>query len=132
MTEQSDQMRRWLRVVEDVQSDAAGGVVRARSPLDLWRLSEVKQASARWLQFTMAVDVNNLRADVLRELGRETMVIRANVDEMPALRSDAASSRGREDFLAMAMFFLCNAAVETEPDAEVEGLPAYAWPTWIR
>lgn len=132
MSEQSDQMRHWLRVVEGVQSDAAGGVVRARSPLDLWRLSEVKQVSSRWLQFTMAVDENNLRADVLRGLGRETMVIRANVDEMPALRSHDAMSRGRQDFLAMAMFFLCNAAVESEPDAEVEGRPAYAWPTWIR
>lgn len=132
MIEPSGQMQHWLRVVEGVQTDAAGGVVRRRSPLDLWRLSGVKQVSASWFEFTMEVDTDNLRAGRLEALGRRVMVIRANASRMPALRNEAGYERARENFLAMAMFFLTTAAVETAPDAEVEELPAYVWPTWIR
>ena len=131
MSEQSDQMRHWLRVVEGVQSDASGGVVRARSPLDLWRLRGVKQVNATWFEFTVEVDPENVRWVQLEALGRQTMVVRANAQRMPMIRSESAEVRGRRDFLAMAMFFLCTAAVETAPDAVVDGLPAYVWPTWI-
>lgn len=132
MEQMSGPMRHWLRVVEGVQADAAGGVVRRRSPLDLWRLSGVRQINDTWFEFTMEVDTDNLRAGQLEALGRRVMVIRANASRMPALRNEAGYERARENFLAMAMFFLTTAAVETAPDAEVEELPAYVWPTWIR
>lgn len=133
MVEQtSGPMQHWLRVVEGVQADAAGGVVRRGSPLDLWRLSGVRQINDTWFEFTMEVDADNLRAGRLEALGRQVVVIRANAARMPALRNEAGDERGRENFLAMAMFFLAVDAVETEPAAVVEGRPAYVWPTWIR
>ena len=132
MSEQSDQMRQWLRVVEGVQTDAEGEVVSRRSPLDLWRLSGVKRINDTWFEFTVEVDSEHLRSAQLEELGRRRMVVRANAHRMPALRGETAEARGKQDFLAMAMFFLCNAAVETAPDAIVDDLPAYMWPTWIR
>lgn len=132
MSTQSDAMQHWLRVVEGVQADAAGDVVRRGSPLDLWRLSGVRQINETWFEFTMEVDPDNVRAERLEALGRRVVVIRANAARMPALRDEAGYERGRENFLAMAMFFLTTAAVETVPDAMVEGKPAYVWPTWIR
>lgn len=132
MSTQSDAMQHWLRVVEGVQADAAGDVVRRGSPLDLWRLSGVRQINETWFEFTMEVDPDNVRAERLEALGRRVVVIRANAARMPALRDEAGYERGRENFLAIAMFFLTTAAVETAPDAMVEGKPAYVWPTWIR
>lgn len=132
MCEQSDQMRHWLRVVEGVQTDTAGDVVRRQSPLDLWKLSGVKQINDTWFEFTVEVDSEHLRSTRLEGLGRRTMVVRANAQRMPAIRSESDETRAKQDFLAMAMIFLCTAAVETSPDAIVDGLPAYAWPTWIR
>jgi len=132
VSEQSDQMRQWLSVVEGVQSDAEGEVVSRRSPLDLWRLSAVKQINDTWFEFRIEVDSEHLRSAQLEALGRRTIVVRANANRMPSLRSETAKTKGRLDFLAMALIFLCNAAVETAPDAIVDDLPAYVWPTWIR
>lgn len=130
MAEQCEQMQRWLRVIERIRDDARGGVVLERCSLDLWRLSGVRQVNATWLEFVMEVDEQNMRAEQLWELGRGTMVIRANVREMPAVKDCADEVRARQDFLAMALFFLAKEAVDKEPDAHVGGVPAYVWPTW--
>ena len=127
----SDQMSHWKRLLEDLQEQADGGVVRRTSPLDLWRLAEVGQVDDRWLQFTMEIDPEHVHSERLQQLGRGRMLVRADVDRMPALRG-GDSERGRRDFLAMAMFFLADAAVNTRPDAYVDEVPAYTWPVWIR
>lgn len=127
----SDQMSYWKRLLEGLQEQADGGVVRRTSPLDLWRLVDVVQVDDRWLQFTMEIDPEHVHSERLQQLGRDRMLVRADVDRMPALRG-GDSERGRRDFLAMAMFFLADAAVNTRPDAYVDEVPAYTWPVWIR
>lgn len=132
MSTQRGSMQGWLNLTQELEREAAGDVVSRRSPLDLWRLSGVRQINDTWFEFTMTIDSENLRSEELSRLGRRSMVIRANADRMPAIRAEGANERALLDFKAMAMFFICDAAVQTQPDSYVEGLPAYVWPTWIR
>lgn len=132
MSAQSEPMRRWLDLIKEMEAEAAGDVVSRRCPLDLWRLSGIKQVNDTWFEFTMTVDSDNLRAEALTSLGRQELVIRANAARMPAVRSEVDAPRARQDFLTMAMCFLIETAVKTDPEGSVSGLPAYVWPTWIR
>lgn len=132
MIAQRGSMQGWLNLAQELEREAAGDVVSRRSPLDLWRLSGVRQINDTWFEFTMTIDSENLRSEELSRLGRRSMVIRANADRMPAIRSEESTERALLDFKAMAMIFICDAAVQTQPDSFVDGLPAYVWPTWIR
>lgn len=132
MSAQSGSMQGWLSLVQGLEREAAGDVVSRRSPLDLWRLSGVRQINDTWFEFTMTIDSENLRAEELSRLGRRSMVIRANANRMPGIRPDGPTERPLLDFKAMAMSFICDAAVQTQPDSVVDGMPAYVWPTWIR